>query len=124
MFEFSVKGPGEVTVGLVDRRGQLLSRKRLVLAGPDTIEAKSRVPLTLRVRDAEVSVVPVLIRRSNEAQVVLFGGLEHVIFTTERSKELKASLSVIERAARLGADEPMERTLLVSSRRAPVSRRR
>jgi len=68
VIEIAIKGSGELTLGLIDRKGKVLLKKRLITAGADAIEAKSRVPLALQTREGEVPVVPVLIHQSTLKQ--------------------------------------------------------
>src|SRR5262249_55526733 len=99
MIEIAIKGPGELTLGLIDRKGKVLLKKRLIISGADAIEAKSQVPLALQTRKGEVPVVPVLIHQGTLKQRITFAGKEPATFTKERCRKLKVSRGVIELAA-------------------------
>ena len=100
MIEIAVKGPGEFTVGVIDPKGRLLLRKRMIISGDSAIEAKSRLPLAVQTRDGEVAVVPVLIQRKSPQQQITFAGREPADFTAQRCRELRVAAPVIEKASR------------------------
>lgn len=101
--EIVIKGTGEFIVGLVDSKGTVLLRKRLVISGSPKIEAKSRLPLTLQTRDGEVPVVPVLIRSATRS-LVTFAGKEPAVFTGRRCKELGLAQAMVKKAAKAAAE--------------------
>jgi hypothetical protein len=103
MIEIIVKGPGEFTVGVVDVKGRLLLRKRVIISGDPAIEAKSRLPLTVQTRNGEAAVVPVLIQRKSPQQQITFAGREPADFTTRRCREVRVAATVIEKASRAAA---------------------
>ena len=101
MIEVILKGAGEATVGLVDRRGRMLMTMRLVLSGSEGIEARSTMPLVLQTREEEIAVVPVLISTTGSNQRVTFGGLEHGTFTSRRCEELNITRGGVDDAREL-----------------------
>jgi hypothetical protein len=103
MMEIVIKGPGEFIFGLVDSRGTVLMRKRLVISGPRKVEAKSQLPLTLQTRHAEVPVVPVLVR-SAARSVVTFAGKKHAVYTGRRCKELGLAQAMVRKAAKAATE--------------------
>jgi hypothetical protein len=103
MIDIVVKGPGEVTIGVVDPKGRLLLRKRIIVSGDPGIEARSRLPLTVQTRNGAVTVVPVLIQRKDARQHITFAGREARDFTAQRCREMKVSTAMIEKASRAAA---------------------
>jgi hypothetical protein len=103
VIEVAIKGPGEFTVGVVDPKGRLLLRKRIVISGDPAIEGKSRLPLVMQTRNGEVAVVPVLIQRKSPRQQITFAGRETADFTAQRCRELKVAATIIEKAVRAAA---------------------
>ena len=103
MIDVVVKGPGEVTIGVVDAKGRLLLRKRIVVSGDQRIEARSQLPLAVQTRSGTVDVVPLLIRRKDAEQHVTFAGREASEFTAQRCREIKVSPAIINKASRAAA---------------------
>jgi hypothetical protein len=103
VIEIAVKGPGEFTLGVVDPKGRLLLRKRIVISGDPAIEAKSRLPLAVQTRNGEVAVVPVLIQRKSPRQQITFAGREPADFTAQRCREIKVAATIIKKAVRAAA---------------------
>ena len=103
MVEITVKGPGDFSVGLIDAKGRLLFRKRLVISGDPAIEARSRLPLTVQTRNGALAVVPVLIDRRNGEQQITFAGRPPSEFTAQRCRELKLAPAIVEKTARAAA---------------------
>jgi len=115
VIEIAMKGSGELTLGLIDRKGKVLLKKRLITAGADAIEAKSRVPLALQTREGEVPVVPVLMHQSTLKQQITFAGKEPATFTKEQCRKLRFSREVIERSAKVAAKQVRQQGLLLAS---------
>jgi hypothetical protein len=112
--EVRLKGPGVTTIGLYDSAGRALLTKRLALSGPSEIQARSRLPLTLRTKAAQVPVVPVLLHQTNPTQAITFAGQDPATATAERCRAMKlskASVGKIQAAARLAAGRDNSRPL-------------
>ena len=103
MIDIVIKGAGEVTIGVVDPKGRLLLRKRIIVSGDPGIEARSRLPLTVETRNGAATVVPVLIQRKDARQQITFAGREARDFTAQRCREIKVSTAMIEKASRAAA---------------------
>jgi hypothetical protein len=103
MIDVVVKGPGELTIGAVDRKGRLLLRKRIVASGDPGIEARTQLPLTVQTRNGAVPVVPLLIQRKDARQHITFAGRDAPDFTAERCREMKVSTAMIDKASRTAA---------------------
>jgi hypothetical protein len=103
VIEIAVKGPGEFTVGVVDPKGRVLLRKRIVISGDPAIEAKSRLPLVVQTRNGQVAVVPVLIQRKSPRQQITFAGREPADFTAQRCREVKVAATIIEKTVHAAA---------------------
>jgi hypothetical protein len=92
-----LKGPGATTVGLYDSNGNALLTKRLVLSGPDGIEATSTLPLSLRTEVDHVALVPVLIHQSSKRQAITFDGKAPAVATALRIRSMKLDKRAIHR---------------------------
>ena len=118
--EIIIKGSGEFVLGLVDREGRILLTKRLVASGSDRVEVRTRVPETLKTRNGEASVVPVLIKSSSK-QIATFGGKSPAAFTSQRCRELKFSTAVMKKAATTAAKRARKSHLQLSTTGARVA---
>ena len=98
MLEVKITGPGELSIALVDRKGQTLLSKRLVVSGSDCLEARTRLPLELETKRGRAPVVPVLTFKRDSEQQVTFDGQEPEAFARERCRQLKVSPKLIERS--------------------------
>jgi len=123
MLEVSIKGAGEVAIALVDRKGQVLFRKRLIISGAEGIEAKSRVPLQLETKSGRIPVVPVLIRKTTSQQEVLFGGRDPESFATTRCRELKFPKSIVERVVADDRTRDERAGIVLTNRRKGLRKR-
>jgi hypothetical protein len=115
MLEIHLKGPGTTTVGLFDKQSNLLLIKRLVLSGPKTIEAKSRVPLSLNTRSGEILIAPVLIHQTDRKQLVTFAGQDPESATEQRFKEMKLSEASAAKVRETAARAALQNTARVLS---------
>ena len=100
--EVRLHGPGAATVGLFDARGKGLIVRRLIVSGPDNVEARCRLPRTVQLRRGAVPVVAVLMHRARDQQRVTFDGLEPETATAAHGRDLrltKAVLAKIQQAA-------------------------
>jgi hypothetical protein len=110
--EVRLKGPGATTVGLYDSKGNALLTKRLILSGPNEVEARSLLPLILQTKAGQVPLVPMLIHQTNRSQAVTFAGQDPAMTTAERCHSMKlnkSSISKIHVAVQL-AREQMDRS--------------
>ena len=125
MLEIAIKGQGEVAVALVDRKGAVLMRKRLVISGSEGLEAKTSMPLELDTHSGRVPVVPILVRRSDSLEHVTFNGRDPAAYADERCKQLKAAAGVVQKV--IDADRLHDglhlRTPEPAGRRRPSRRR-
>ena len=106
--EVRLYGPGATTVGLFDTKGRALLVKRLIVSGPQEVEARSRLPRSVQVRGGDLPVVPVLMHRVNDKQRVTFEGKEAETATAEKYRAMKFSKAVLGKIR--------EATALVASR--------
>jgi hypothetical protein len=95
--EIHLHGPGAATVGLFDARGKGLILRRLIVSGPDNVEARCRLPRTVQLRGGAVPVVPVLMHRAREQQRVTFDGLEAESATAARVRDLRLPKAAFEK---------------------------
>jgi hypothetical protein len=114
--EISIKGPGEIIVRFIDRRGKTLIQESIRVSGSETVEAKREIDLFAETVSGQVSIAPVLIRQ-NEKQQVTFDGQDHSSFTKKRCQEIGCIQSVTEDALRGCA-----RGLQTSAVRLPTAR--
>ena len=94
-----IKGPGEVTVCLVDRTGKAMLRETLRVFGSPTISARRPIDLELTTHNGQVLVSPVLVSRGSQ-QTVTFDKHEPASFTRRRCKEIGCTEKEAEAAAR------------------------
>ncbi len=94
-----IKGPGEVTVCLVDRTGKAMLRETLRVFGSQTVSARRPIELELTTSNGKMPVSPVLVLHG-EQQIVTFDGKEPAIFTRHRCKEIGCTDKESEAAAR------------------------
>lgn len=94
-----IKGPGEVTVCLVDRAGKTLLRETLRVFGSEGVGARRPIELELTTRKGAVHVSPVLLAHGHQ-QTVTFDGQEPASFTRHRCKEIGCTDKKAEAAAR------------------------
>jgi hypothetical protein len=94
-----IKGPGEVTVCLVDRAGKTMLRETLRVFGSQTVLARRPIELELMTSKGKMPVSPVLVFRG-EQQTVTFDGKEPAAFTRHRCKEIGCTDKEAEAAAR------------------------
>ncbi|HEV2100416.1 MAG TPA: hypothetical protein VGR45_16035 [Stellaceae bacterium] len=94
-----IKGPGEVTVCLVDRAGKTMMRETLRVFGAQTVSARRPIDLELTTSNGKMPVSPVLLFRG-EQQTVTFDGKEPAEFTRHRCKEIGSTDNEAEAAAR------------------------
>lgn len=97
--EINIKGPGEIVVRFIDRKGKTLIQESIRVSGSETIEAKREVNLFAETSSGQVLMAPVLVRQ-NEKQHVTFDGEHYVSFTKRRCQEIGCVQSVIEDALR------------------------
>lgn len=88
-----IKGPGEVTICLVDQHGKTMLRETLRVFGSDRVQTRRPVELKLATRTGHVRVSPVLVRYA-EKQTVTFEGKTPALFTHERCKAIGAAEAV------------------------------
>jgi hypothetical protein len=94
-----IKGPGEVTVCLVDRAGKTMLRETLRVFGSQTVSARRPIELELTTSTGKMPVSPVLVLRG-EQQTVTFDGNEPAAFTMHRCKEIGCTDKEAEAAVR------------------------
>jgi hypothetical protein len=94
-----IKGPGEVTVCLVDRAGKTMLRETLRVFGSPTVSARRPIELELTTGKGKLPVSPVLVVRGDQ-QAVTFDGKEPGAFTRHRCKEIGCTDQEAEAAAR------------------------
>jgi len=94
-----IKGPGEVTVCLVDRTGKVMLRETLRVSGSATVGTRRPMELELGTQKGRIQISPVLVLRGDE-QTVTFDGHEPASFTKRRCKEIGCTDKVAEEAAR------------------------
>lgn len=94
-----IKGPGEVTVCLVDHTGKVMLRETLRVSGSDTVGARRPIELALMTHEGAVRVSPVLVSHGG-TQTVTFGGKAPALFTRERCKEIGCTDKHAEAVAR------------------------
>lgn len=82
-----IKGPGEVTVCLVDRSGKAMLRETLRVHGSHTVSARRPIDLELSTHKGQARVSPVLLSHGGN-QTVTFDGQEPALFTRNRCKEI------------------------------------
>jgi hypothetical protein len=75
-----IKGPGKVTVCLVDRVGKTMLRETLRVFGSQTVSARRPIELELTTSKGKMPVSPILVFRG-EQQTVTFDGKEPAAFT-------------------------------------------
>jgi hypothetical protein len=95
--EINIKGPGEIVVRFINRKGKTLIQESIRISGSETIEAKREVNLFVETSSGQVSMAPVLVRQK-ENQHVTFDGEPYVSFTKRRCQEIGCAQSVIEDA--------------------------
>ena len=94
-----IKGPGEVTVCLVDRAGKTMLRETLRVFGSQSVSARRPIELELATSKGKTLVSPILVFRGHQ-QTVTFDGKEPAAFTRHRCKEIGCSDNEAEAAAR------------------------
>ncbi|MGA9867004.1 MAG: hypothetical protein WBQ75_11270 [Acetobacteraceae bacterium] len=94
-----IKGPGEVTVCLVDRAGRAMLRETLRVFGSQAVLARRPIELELTTSKGKMPVSPVLLFRG-EQQAVTFDGKDPAAFTRHRCKEIGCTDKEAEAAAR------------------------
>ena len=97
--DIRIKGPGEVTVCLVDRSGKTMLRETLRVFGPATVQARRPIELELTTGKGKIAISPVLVFRGDQ-QTVTFDGKEPATFTMHRCKEIGCTEKEAEAAAR------------------------
>lgn len=94
-----IKGPGEVTVCLVDHTGKVMLRETLRVSGSATVGTRRPIELDLTTQKGKVQVSPVLVSHGDK-QTVTFDGHEPASFTRRRCKEIGCTDKTAEAAAR------------------------
>lgn len=94
-----IKGPGEITVCLVDHTGTVMLRETLRVSGSDTVGARRPIELELTTDKGAVRVSPVLVSHGGK-QTVTFDGKAPALFTHERCKEIGCTDKHAEAVAR------------------------
>ena len=97
MLEIKIKGQGELSIALVDRKGKILLRKRLIVSGSDRVEGRSQLPLELETKRGLVPVVPILTKNDPD-QEVTFDGRDPASFSQARCRQLKYSPKLLEQS--------------------------
>src|SRR5262249_2215302 len=105
--EVLMKGPGELTLSLIDRSGRTLAQQTFVLSGSPRIQAKVEVQLALNTKDGEVAVSPVLLKQSHTITEVKFDEMPAGEFTQRRCKEIRCSSRITEDAVK-GVVKPLK----------------
>src|SRR5262245_19626280 len=59
--KLSIEGPGDITVGLLGRGGDLLLLRRIVLSGDPRIYGEAEIPLSITTAEGSMPVVPVML---------------------------------------------------------------
>jgi hypothetical protein len=98
--QIGLKGPGEIAIRLINRRGQTLVQQQIFASGPSTIELTTTVDLVVNTTDGEVLVAPVLVRQNVETQNVTFDGQPPSVFTKKRCQEIGCSPTITDEAER------------------------
>jgi hypothetical protein len=127
LFDVRLYGPGAATFGLFDARGKGLIVRRLIVSGPDNVEARCRLPRTVQLRSGAVPVVPVLMHRARDQQRVTFDGLEAESATATRVRDLrltKAAFEKIQQAANQVAARGGDPGAMISAGAGSRARRR
>jgi hypothetical protein len=93
--EVRLKGPGVTTLGLVDGMGNVLMARRVMVAGPDEIEMKFQMPLSLSTTKGQIAAVPILFHQTRAKQVVTVGGKDPATAAAERQSALKLDADAI-----------------------------
>jgi hypothetical protein len=97
MLEIAIQGQGEVAVALVDRKGYVLLRKRLVISGFDRVEAKTHLPLELATHRGVIQVIPILVHKSDRLGQITFDGRDPSAYADERCRQLKAGSGLVQK---------------------------
>lgn len=97
--EILIQGEGEVVIRLIDRSGHALGERKIRLAGSETIQGKTELPISLETTNKQRAVAPVVVRRE-DSQKVLFDGEDAQAFIKKRCQEIGCSATVIEDALR------------------------
>jgi hypothetical protein len=127
IFEVRVHGPGALTFGLFDAKGKALVVKRLIVSGPEGIEARSRLPRRVQTQSGAVAVVPVLMHRANSEQRVTFEGKDAAKATEERGRDIglsKSALGKIKETTDLIAARGGDPQVLVAASKGPPAKKR
>jgi hypothetical protein len=89
MIQVHIKGPGAVTLALLDRTGRPLLKKRITISGDPSIEARSQLPSSVETTKGNTPVVAVLIRKTGDDQDVTFDGVAAASYLAHRCHELR-----------------------------------
>jgi hypothetical protein len=91
LVEFCV---GEVSIGLSDSRGVVLSEMGIRVSGGPEAKGGLVLPLSLKTDEGEVEVTPTLISCSCPEQSVLFDNIEPSDYIRARAREIDCSKTV------------------------------
>jgi hypothetical protein len=97
MVEVRLKGPGATTLGLVDGMGNVLMARRVLVAGPDGVEMRFQMPLSLSTPKGQVVAVPMLFHQTSATQVITVGGKDPATATTEKQRALKLDANAVKK---------------------------
>jgi hypothetical protein len=97
MVEVRLKGPGVTTLGLVDGMGNVLMARRVLVAGPDGVEMRFQMPLSLSTPKGQVVAVPMLFHQTSATQVITVGGKDPATATTEKQRALKLDANAVKK---------------------------
>lgn len=93
--EVRLKGPGVTTLGLVDGMGNVLMSRRVLVSGPEELEMKFQMPLSLSTKRGELAAVAVLFHQTSTKQLVMVGGKDATTAAAERARALNLSATAI-----------------------------
>jgi hypothetical protein len=93
--EVRLKGPGATTLGLVDGMGNVLMARRVMVAGPDEVEMKFQMPLSLSTTMGQIAAVPIVFHQTSAKQLVTVGGKDPAAASAERQSALKLNAGAI-----------------------------
>jgi hypothetical protein len=97
--EIIIKGPGEVAICFIDRKGKTLIQEEILSSGSETVEIRRNVSLVVETNTGHGLVAPVIVRQSEQQQVT-FDGNKPSSFTKKRCQEIGCTDSVAEAAER------------------------
>jgi hypothetical protein len=85
------------TLGLVDGMGNVLMARRVLVAGPDGVEMRFQMPLSLSTPKGQVVAVPMLFHQTSATQVITVGGKDPATATTEKQRALKLDANAVKK---------------------------